>query len=72
MDDLRSKISWKNQLNYTTKTLLNRDKVNHEKFKNRFITVLENLYNDWDINLDIIAFFVVTPAYIPGINSLSR
>ncbi len=45
MDDFRAKISWKDQLNYSKKANLNRDKMKHEKFKYRFITFLENTFN---------------------------
>ena len=33
MDDFRSKMNWKNKLNYSGKSMLNRDKMKHERFK---------------------------------------
>ncbi len=45
MDDFRSKISWLDQLNYTKKATLHRDKMKHEKWKYRLITFFENLLN---------------------------
>jgi len=45
MDDFRSKISWTDQLDYSRKSLVVRDKMKHEKFKYRLITYFENLLN---------------------------
>ena len=44
MDDFRSKLNWKNKLNYSGKSMLNRDKMKHEKLKYQLITFLENLF----------------------------
>jgi hypothetical protein len=45
MDEFRSMIDWKNQLNYSKKSNLNRAKMKHEKLKYRLITLLENTFN---------------------------
>jgi hypothetical protein len=45
MDNFRAKISWLDQLNYSKKAILYRDKMKHEKCKYRLITFLENLLN---------------------------
>ncbi len=45
MDDFRSTLSWKNKLNYSGKSMLNRDKMKHERLKYQLITFLENLFN---------------------------
>jgi hypothetical protein len=45
MDDFRSKLNWKNKLNYSGKSMLNRDKLKHEKLKYQIITFFENLFN---------------------------
>jgi len=45
MEELRSKINWKTQLNYTKKWNPNRDLMKHEKTKYRFITFLEKTCN---------------------------
>jgi hypothetical protein len=45
MDDFRSKLNWKNKLNYSGKSMLNRDKMKHERLKYKLITILENLFN---------------------------
>ncbi len=46
MKDFMAKISWKNKLNYGKKARLNRPKMKHEKFKYRFLTFLENTFNN--------------------------
>ena len=46
MDEFRSKISWKDKLNLTKKVVLDRDKMKHERFKYRLITVFENVFNN--------------------------
>lgn len=45
MKDFRAKINWINQLNYSKKSVLNRDKMKHEKFKYQLLTFLENTFN---------------------------
>jgi glycosyltransferase involved in cell wall biosynthesis len=45
MDVFRSKIEWKDKLNYTKKSVINRDKMKHEKFKYRLLTFIENTLN---------------------------
>jgi hypothetical protein len=45
MYDFRSKLNWKNKLSYSGKSMLNRDKMKHEKLKYQLITFLENLFN---------------------------
>lgn len=45
MDDFRLKINWKDQLNYTKKTTLNRAKMKHERLKYRLLSFLENRLN---------------------------
>ena len=45
MDDFRSKIAWKAKLNYTKKSMINREKMKHEKFKYRLLTFFENTLN---------------------------
>jgi hypothetical protein len=45
MKDFRAKISWIDQLNYSKKAKLNRDKMKHEKFKYQLLTFLENTFN---------------------------
>lgn len=44
MDVFRSKISWTNELNYSKKTVLKRDKMKHELFKYQLITWIEKLF----------------------------
>lgn len=46
MDNFRKKISWLNKLNYSKKADLNRDLMKHEKPKYRFISFLENTFNN--------------------------
>ena len=45
MDDLRTLINWKNQLNYSKKSNLNRVEMKHEKLKYKLISFLENTFN---------------------------
>ena len=45
MDEFRAKINWTDQLNYSKKAVLTRDKMKHERFKYRFLTFLENTFN---------------------------
>lgn len=46
MNNFRKKISWLNKLNYSKKADLNRDLMKHEKPKYRFISFLENTFNN--------------------------
>jgi Glycosyl transferase family 2 len=45
MEELRAKLYWKGQLNYTKRWKPNRDLMKHEKPKYRFITFLEKTFN---------------------------
>jgi hypothetical protein len=45
MDDFRNKIYWTGELNYSKKSVLERDKMKHEKFRYRLLTLLENVFN---------------------------
>jgi hypothetical protein len=45
MGGYRARISWTDQLNYSRKSVLGRDKMKHEKFKYRLITFFENMLN---------------------------
>jgi hypothetical protein len=45
MDSVCNKIDWKEKLNYTKKSKLNREKMKHERFKYKLITFLENTFN---------------------------
>jgi hypothetical protein len=46
MDKFRSRLNWADQLNYTQKSRLNREKMKHEKLKYRFISLLEKVFNN--------------------------
>jgi hypothetical protein len=45
MDQMISRINWKNKLNYSKTASLNRDKMKHERLKYKIITFFENTLN---------------------------
>lgn len=45
MDSFRESISWIEKLNYSKVANLKRDKMKHERFKYRFLTKVENIFN---------------------------
>lgn len=45
MEEYCQKINWTSKLNYSKKVSLDREKMKHEKFKNKLLTFLENTFN---------------------------
>ena len=44
MTELINKFDWASQLNYSKKRKVKRNPYAHEKFKNRFLTIIENIF----------------------------